>query len=120
MPATKVLAFQEPPAGPYGITTVTRDSGLLGGDCATGVSLDGTLAAVMDRGQTATFKLSAGKHILSGVSYGQGLCNMSFKERIRADKEIRIEQGQTNSYRVAINQGIQIMAMPVNQSSATP
>jgi len=120
MPARRVLAFQEVPSEPYGIATVTRDSGLLGGGCATGVSVDGTLAAVLERGQTAAFKLAAGKHILSGVAYGEGLCNSNFQQRIRADQEIFIEAGKASAYRVAINQGIQIMAMPVTQASPTP
>lgn len=57
---------------------VTRDGGLIGSACYLAVLLDGQLAARVGPGETVTFRIPAGEHLVGMAAdpLGSGLCGL--------------------------------------------
>jgi hypothetical protein len=76
---------------------VTRDTGILGGACNYKLYIDGKYAAAFGSGETATFGLKPGNHIL-GIAAGPPCGGAGLIE-----SEVTIDAGQTLKRRIAIN-----------------
>lgn len=76
VPADRLLAFQAKADG-TGRAVVTRDRSFQGAGCYAGFFVDGNLVGKLDPGESATFHLPAGEHIVGvGSKDGRGLCAM--------------------------------------------
>lgn len=102
-PAERVLAFQSKPEGPSGKLIVTRDKGLLGGGCFYALSINGTVAARLDVGETSAFFVSPGEVLLRAGRDPQGkaLCALSQDEWTQ--RETLIRNNETKYYRLSID-----------------
>jgi hypothetical protein len=76
VPKDRLLAFQEKKAETTSTLVVTRDTGFIGGGCYHGFSINGTLAARMDAGETSRFFVPPGEILLrvGRDPDGKGLC----------------------------------------------
>ena len=97
VPDERLMLHQETPTGPYGTLTVTRDTGITGSACNARLSIDGELAAEIAVGETASFFLSPGEHVL-GVITGVGLCPERLKETAAT-----IIEGEAKRYRISLD-----------------
>ena len=79
-----------------GTLTITRDSGLYGAACRHTVTINGTRAATMRPGTTASFHLDPGEYLVL-VEFGRGLC-----PNVALSQDVQIVVGQTRSYRVLL------------------
>lgn len=96
VPAERVLAFQQKNADDVATVVVTRDSGFLGGGCFYALWLNGTLSARFNPGESASFYLLPGEHLLKvgRDPMGQGLCALdpnewTQRETIMKAKEVK-------------------------------
>lgn len=77
---------------------VTRDTGILGAACNYKLYIDGTLAGAFGSGETASFGLKPGTHIL-GIAAGPPCGGAGLIE-----SDVTIGAGQTVKRRISINQ----------------
>ncbi|MBS0584028.1 MAG: hypothetical protein JSS42_13095 [Proteobacteria bacterium] len=82
---------------------VTRDSGFLGSGCQYGLVIDGKAAADFKTGETATFRIASGDHILGiGASKDPALlCRI----RPTINRETALKPGQVKRFRITIMAG---------------
>ncbi|MDG9885395.1 hypothetical protein N7650_21385 [Pseudomonas sp. GD04058] len=83
--------------------TVTRDTGwIAGGGCYVGVLIDGKLAARLATGETVTFRVTEGRHILgmSGDPMGKGLCGLEIGQSIK-ESSADLKQGEAQRFRIS-------------------
>lgn len=83
--------------------TVTRDTGwIAGGGCYVGVLIDGKLAARLATGETVTFRVPEGRHILglSGDPMGNGLCGLEIGQSIK-ESSADLKQGESQRFRIS-------------------
>ncbi|WP_313318730.1 hypothetical protein [Pseudomonas sp.] len=83
--------------------TVTRDTGwVAGGGCYVGVLIDGKLAARIATGETVTFDLPAGRHLIgmSGDPMGNGLCGFEISQSIK-ESSSELKAGETQKFRIS-------------------
>lgn len=91
---------------------VTRDNGwLVGGGCFTTLTLDGTHIARIGTGETLTYKVKAGRHIL-GIAddpNGGGLCGIGNGKPYKETSTV-ISNNETQKFRIAgdTNTGLDI------------
>ncbi|NNJ16329.1 hypothetical protein CSV86_014465 [Pseudomonas putida CSV86] len=93
----------ESPAHAGSSITVTRDTGwIAGGGCYVGVLIDGKLAARIATGETVTFRVSEGRHILglSGDPMGNGLCGLEIGQSIK-ESSADLKQGESQRFRIS-------------------
>lgn len=93
----------ESPAHAGSSITVTRDTGwIAGGDCYVGVLIDGKLAARIATGETVTFRVPEGRHILglSGDPMGNGLCGLEIGQSIK-ESSADLKQGESQRFRIS-------------------
>jgi hypothetical protein len=76
VPSERVLAFQNKSDSLNGALILTRDVGFHGGGCFNAFWINGTLAARFGAGETATFFVEPGEHVLrvGRDPLGKGLC----------------------------------------------
>ena len=76
-PNERILAFQQKTTGTTATLIVTRDEGLIGSGCYYSLSINGTLAARLDVGETVLFYLDPGEILLrvGRDPQGRGLCS---------------------------------------------
>ncbi|AQW31406.1 hypothetical protein ACKZDW_08925 [Ralstonia syzygii subsp. celebesensis] len=104
VPAARLLAYQAASDSTAGHVVVTRDAGFLAGGCALGFYVDGKLAAAFKAGETASFNLLAGEHVIGVGSPGDaGFCLMPSSER--REIEVLLTAGRTRYYRIAVRPG---------------
>ncbi|MBF8636092.1 hypothetical protein IRZ48_05490 [Pseudomonas fulva] len=93
----------ESPAHAGSSITVTRDTGwIAGGGCYVGVLIDGKLAARIATGETVTFRVPEGRHILglSGDPMGNGLCGLEIGQSIK-ESSADLKQGESQRFRIS-------------------
>lgn len=77
VPSDRLLAFQEKKTETTSTLVVTRDVGYTGSGCWIGFSINGTMAAKFDVGETAHFFVPPGELVLKSGGNGNGLCALS-------------------------------------------
>jgi len=82
---------------------ITRDQGILGSACYFGLWVDTKLAGRFDTGETATFYLPAGEHLLKvgRDPMGEGLCSPDTGTWIQ--RETMLKAGETKSFRMTLD-----------------
>ena len=64
VPGSRVMAYGQKPAGPYGTIQVSRDTGFVGGGCFVAIHVDGRPVARIDTGEAVSLFLPAGDHLV--------------------------------------------------------
>lgn len=103
-PRERVTAFQDAAqATDTGTIVVTRDTGFGGSGCFYAVSINGTLAARLDTGETSRFIVPAGEVLLrSGRDpQGKGLC--AFAKAEWTQRETTLKPGETKLFRLSLD-----------------
>lgn len=95
VPAERLHAFQDQGDGGARFA-VTRDEGVFGSGCRTDTAIDGEHAAEIGPGETATFYLKPGRHIV-GIN-SRGICMGGLKEA-----EFVARKGEVTRYRISID-----------------
>lgn len=98
VPADRLLAYQQPGKDSVKVD-VSRDVGYLGGGCYVAVTIDHEVAARIGKGESASFHVPAGKHVVGiiGDKDGDGLCS---KAMLRRELLVSLEPGQDNAFRI--------------------
>jgi hypothetical protein len=112
-PADRLIAYQSPVAG-GGVITVIRDRGLASGFCYVGISIDGKLAAKLDKGEKADFQLAEGRKVISIMRTGAGTCGVEEHKRAERSTEIYVTTGQHHFYRLAASSFGELHLDPAN------
>lgn len=101
----RLLAFQPKTEETSAKLIVTRDRGFTRSGCNLTLSIDSVLAARLKTGQTATFYLKPGEHLLraSKDSERRGLCALD-KQR-GSTSETLLRPGETKSYWLTVDVG---------------
>jgi hypothetical protein len=101
-PSERVTAFQDdiPNAGTI---IVTRDSGFIGSACFYGLSINGKLAARLNPGETASFKVPAGEVLLrtGRDPDGNGLCALDSSNW--TERETILKAAERKLFRMTID-----------------
>ena len=102
-PLDRLLAFQEKTDETTATLVITRDQGFLGSACYYSVTLNGTLAARLDAGETARFYMKPGEILLrvGRDPLGKGLCGLGQDEWTQRETVMR--QGETKYFRLSID-----------------
>lgn len=98
VPPERLMAHQEQAQG-TGELRVNRDVGYLGGGCFVELLIDRQVAARVGRGESASFHVEPGQHII-GIgrdNEGEGLCALA---RLRREKLVTVEAGQKYTFRI--------------------
>lgn len=98
VPSDRLLAYQQ--SGKDSVQVdVTRDVGYLGGGCYVAITIDHEVAARIGKGESASFHVPAGKHVVGiiGDKDGDGLCS---KAMLRRELLVSLEPGQDNAFRI--------------------
>jgi hypothetical protein len=101
-PGARVLAFQDKGASAAALV-VTRDTGFGGSGCFYAVSINGTLAARLDVGETTRFFVAPGDVLLRAGRdpQGKGLC--SFGKSEWTQRETHLQPNETKFFRLSID-----------------
>ncbi|WP_417663453.1 3-isopropylmalate dehydratase [Pseudomonas sp.] len=78
---------------------INRDMGFIGGGCYVAFKLDRKLAARIGIGETATFSVAPGRHIV-GIAIdeeGESLCNNG---RLNREVAVTVTKGQDEHFRI--------------------
>lgn len=102
-PGERVLAFQTKRTPDAGTLVITRDTGFGGGGCFYAVSVNGTLAARLDVGETSRFFVDPGEVLLrvGRDPQGKGLC--AFGKSEWTQRETVLRAGETKYFRLSID-----------------
>ncbi|MCP8464316.1 3-isopropylmalate dehydratase [Pseudomonas sp. ZM23] len=98
VPADRLLAYQEMGQGSVKID-VSRDVGFLGGGCYVALTIDQQVAARIGAGESASFHVPAGQHVVGiiGDKDGDGLCS---KAMLRRELLMTLEEGSDTRLRI--------------------
>ena len=79
VPDSRVMAYGQKPAGPYGTIQVSRDTGFVAGGCFVAIHVDGRPVARIDTGEAVSLFVPAGDHLvgLGADERCSGLCSFS-------------------------------------------
>lgn len=104
VPAQRIFAFQDKTSKSTASIIVTRDSGFLGGGCFLAFSLDGVRAGRFDPGETASFHVEPGEHLLAVKpdAEGSGLCHFATIEN--SARETILRENETKNFRIMMDQ----------------
>lgn len=83
--------------------TVTRDTGwIAGGGCYVGILIDGKLAARIATGESVTFGVASGRHLvgMSGDPMGSGLCGLGIGQTVK-ESSTELKAGESQKFRVS-------------------
>jgi len=102
-PRDRLLAFQERTDETSATLVITRDQGLTGGACYYSVTLNGTVAARLDVGETARFYVPPGEILMRGGRdpLGKGLCGTG--QDHWTQRETVVREGETKYFRLSID-----------------
>jgi hypothetical protein len=102
-PSDRLLAYQDKNAETTSTLVVTRDGGFLGGGCYYAVSINGTLAARLDTGETSRFYLVPGEVVIRAGRdpQGKGMCSLGQDEW--TERESILRQHETKLFRLSID-----------------
>ncbi|SDK06811.1 3-isopropylmalate dehydratase [Pseudomonas indica] len=98
VPDDRLLAFQEADAG-SGQLVVERDLGFLGGGCYVAVLVDKQVAARIHVGESASFHLPPGGHLV-GIGpdkQDEGICAMA---RLNIHRAFQLQDGENVHFRI--------------------
>ncbi|WP_055136762.1 hypothetical protein [Pseudomonas corrugata] len=102
VPASRIFAFQADLSGGAKLV-VSRDKGFwASGGCYATVLIDGRKAARIDTGETVSFKLKPGRHIIgiAGDDEGNGVCALQIGQPVKeTSTELRV--GDMQKFRVS-------------------
>jgi len=101
-PKDRLFEFQQKNEKRTSSIVVIRDEGFAGGGCFNNIWFDGTLAAMMDKAEIATFYLETGEHIIKIGNVGRGLC-ATLRDRIQ--RETLLKPNQQKYFRLLWNKG---------------
>lgn len=106
VPADRLLGFQQEAQGGAKVE-VERDLGFLGGGCMVAFKIDRQLAARIAVGETASFQLPPGQHIV-GIGADEHLCS---KGLLRRELLVDLAAGETAQFRILsdANKGFDIL-----------
>jgi hypothetical protein len=98
VPAERLLAYQQNSQDDARVQ-VQRDVGFLGGGCMIAFNIDRQLAARVAAGESASFHLPPGDHIVGiGIdSQGDGLCSKGF---LRRELTVSLSSGESAQFRI--------------------
>lgn len=98
VPTDRLLAYQQPGKDSVKIE-VTRDVGYIGGGCLVAFTIDHQIAARIGKGESASFHVPVGKHVVGiiGDKDGEGLCS---KAMLRRELLVPLEPGGNNVFRI--------------------
>lgn len=98
VPADRLLGYQQPAKNSVQVD-VSRDAGYLGGGCYVAVTIDHEVAARIGTGESASFHVPAGQHVVGilGDKDGEGLCS---KAMLRRELLVSLEPGNDNRFRI--------------------
>lgn len=98
VPADRLLAYQQPGKDSVKVD-VTRDVGYIGGGCFVALTIDHEVAARIGKGESASFHVPVGKHVVGiiGDKDGDGLCS---KAMLRRELLVPLEPGGNNAFRI--------------------
>jgi hypothetical protein len=98
VPPERLMTHQQPVDG-GGELLINRDVGYLGGGCFVEFLIDREPAARIGRGESASFQVTPGQHIV-GIGRdndGEGLCALA---RLRREKLVTVEPGKRYTFRI--------------------
>lgn len=98
VPSDRVM-FAASDSAELGQIVVTRDAGLLGSACYLGVYVNGQLSARIGRGETVSFAVDPGNHLVGMGSDpdGKALCAINIPIR---EVSAEVEAGKKKKYRI--------------------
>jgi hypothetical protein len=102
VPASRTFAFQADVSGGAKLV-VSRDKGFwASGGCYATVLVDGRKAARIDTGETVSFKLKPGSHIIgiAGDEDGNGICALQIGQPVK-ETAAEISSGETYKFRIS-------------------
>jgi hypothetical protein len=104
VPGDRLLAFQERTADATAVLVITRDAGFPGSACYFAVTLNGTLAARLDTGETARFYMTPGeiRMRVGRDPMGRGLCGLGLDAQW-TQRETVVRQEETKHFRLLID-----------------
>lgn len=104
-PPSRVSAFQERADAASATLALTRDQGFLGSGCYYAFWINSVLAARLDVGETASFFLSPGEHLLKvgRDPLGQGLCGADSDNWTQ--RETILRPNEKKHFRLSIDEG---------------
>lgn len=102
-PSSRLLAFQERSIPTAGTLVITRDTGFGGSGCFYAVSINGTMAARLDVGETARFFVDSGEVLLrvGRDPQGKGFCALGKSEWTQRETVLRPDE--TKYFRLSID-----------------
>lgn len=101
VPASRIFAFQADVSGGAKLV-VSRDEGFwASGGCYATVMVDGRKAARIDTGETVSFKLKPGRHIIgiAGDEDGNGICALQIGQPVK-ETSTDLSGGDEQKFRV--------------------
>lgn len=101
VPASRTFAFQADVSGGAKLV-VSRDKEFwASGGCYATVLVDGRKAARIDTGETVSFKLKSGRHIIgiAGDEEGNGICALQIGQPVK-ETSAEISPGETLKFRI--------------------
>ena len=103
VPGDRLLAYQGKRNPTAGTLIITRDTGFGGSGCFYAVSINGTLAARLDVGETSRFFVNAGDVLLrvGRDPQGRGLC--AFGKSEWTQRETVLRPDETKYFRLSID-----------------
>lgn len=102
-PLERKLAFQDKSDAASAALVVTRDAGMLGSGCFYSFWIDSVLAARLDVGETASFYVVPGEHVLGVTTDPQGKMLCSYGSDNITRRETLLRQDERKFYRLSIN-----------------
>lgn len=113
VPHDRLLAYQESGQGSVKVD-VSRDVGFLGGGCYVALTIDRQVAARIGAGESASFHVPAGQHVVGiiGDKDGDGLCS---KAMLRRELLVTLEDGSDNRFRINSDNRTGFDIKPVTQ-----
>lgn len=84
---------------------VSREREFLGSVCNTRLIIDSRLAAEIQAGESARFRLPAGLRVVS--VQGDGICRGEAPKQV-----VHVQNGQTTHYRITVDSGLNIGLVP--------
>lgn len=111
VPASRIFAV--PSTGATGTATFVRDTGFQASGCLFALTIDGTRAALIDKGERATLRVPPGARIAEARYAGNGLCRNDKTGAASRAVQISVTAGETSHYRIAVDDGGIISISPV-------
>lgn len=101
-PSDRVLAFQKVNDKGTSELIVIRDTGFAGSSCYYGVMIDQILAARLDVGEKASFKVEPGERALKIIRdpKGKGLCSLGDDN---VEKKMTLKEGEVRKYHLTLD-----------------